>query len=56
MKGSIMKILLLFLILGLLVGFGTILKILAFSVLTILGLPLVILLVISLIYIAIQRN
>lgn len=43
------QLLLIILILGIVLGFGTILKILAFSILSVLGLPLVALIVLFLV-------
>lgn len=49
-----MKFVLILLILGLLIGFGTLLKLLAFSIIAILGLPLVALLFVALLYAAVK--
>jgi hypothetical protein len=49
-----MKLLIILVILGLLVGFGTLLKLMAFSIIAILGLPLVAMLFLVLLYQALR--
>lgn len=49
-----MKVLLILLILGFLIGFGTLLKLMAFSIIAILGLPLVAMLFLVIVYQALR--